>query len=249
MNKSMIASLLITASLIMACSQSDDDSAKKKTATTTVEVGERTMKTDAENMVAGVETSEDKTSAMEESTGSQSTLSEQMADATAEVKEEVADATMEAKEQVADATAEVKEEMNQAANETMGALKDATDAKEVTIENKQDSDKAAMAAAKAEVNKQPTEAVTTASADLETGKTIYNQKCVACHGTGATGAPKLDDESWSERNAQGIDVLYEHAIKGFQGAKGYMPAKGGFMGLSDDEVKAAVDYMVSASSK
>ena len=49
---------------------------------------------------------------------------------------------------------------------------------------------------------------------------------------------------WADRTASGRDALYANAINGFQGDKGVMPAKGGFMNLSDDEVKAAVDYMV-----
>lgn len=86
----------------------------------------------------------------------------------------------------------------------------------------------------------------TPSADMiKLGNSVYGKGCVACHGSGAAGAPKLDDPSWTARKAQGMDVLVEHALKGFQGSKGYMPAKGGFSALSDDEVKAAVAYMVS----
>ena len=47
--------------------------------------------------------------------------------------------------------------------------------------------------------------------------------------------------------SQGIEVMYENAIQGFQGQTGMMPAKGGFVHLSDDDVKAAIDYMVSQS--
>ena len=46
----------------------------------------------------------------------------------------------------------------------------------------------------------------------------------------------------------GTALLYERAINGFTGASGMaMPAKGGNATLSDDQVKAAVDYMVSSS--
>lgn len=83
-------------------------------------------------------------------------------------------------------------------------------------------------------------------ADLAQGKTIYEGKCQACHATGAAGAPKNGDKAnWAPRIAQGNDLLYQHAIEGFKGAVGYMPPKGGFTALTDDEVKAAVDYMVS----
>jgi cytochrome c5 len=62
------------------------------------------------------------------------------------------------------------------------------------------------------------------------------------------GAPKLGDKAaWGPRIAQGIDTLYTHSIKGFQGKAGMMPPKGGNMALSDADVKAAVDYMVAQS--
>jgi cytochrome c5 len=78
------------------------------------------------------------------------------------------------------------------------------------------------------------------------GKTVYSTACVACHGAGIAGAPKFADKaSWAPRLQQGNAVLYEHAIKGFQGKTGVMPPKGG-SSASDDEVKAAVDYMASA---
>jgi cytochrome c5 len=77
------------------------------------------------------------------------------------------------------------------------------------------------------------------------GKKIYDTSCVACHGAGVAGAPKLDDKAaWESRIAQGKDILYEHAIKGFQGKTGFMPPKGG-SSASDEEIKAAVDYMTS----
>ena len=80
------------------------------------------------------------------------------------------------------------------------------------------------------------------------GKGTYQSACFACHGTGAAGAPKVGDKgAWSARIAQGTAKLYDHAINGFQGKSGFMPAKGGNASLSDDAVKAAVDHMVSAS--
>jgi cytochrome c5 len=78
------------------------------------------------------------------------------------------------------------------------------------------------------------------------GEGVYNTACTACHGAGIAGAPKSGDKAaWAPRIAQGKPVLYEHAIKGFQGKAGVMPAKGGNTTLSDDDVKAAVDYMVA----
>jgi len=78
------------------------------------------------------------------------------------------------------------------------------------------------------------------------GKTLYNTTCSACHGTGVAGAPKFGDKTaWAPRIAQGNDVLYQHAIKGFQGKAGMMPPKGG-SSASDADVKNAVDYMVTS---
>ncbi len=80
------------------------------------------------------------------------------------------------------------------------------------------------------------------------GPQVYNNACLACHGAGIGGAPIPGDaEAWSARIAQGLDVLKDHAINGFQGSAGYMPAKGGRVDLSDEEVASAVEYMVSES--
>ncbi|NHZ42139.1 c-type cytochrome [Massilia aquatica] len=80
----------------------------------------------------------------------------------------------------------------------------------------------------------------------DAGKTVYNAACIACHGAGIAGAPKFGDKAaWSARIAQGASVLHEHAIKGYIGKAGAMPAKGG-SSASDEEVKAAVDFMVAA---
>lgn len=80
------------------------------------------------------------------------------------------------------------------------------------------------------------------------GQKTYQAACFACHGTGAAGAPKLGDKAaWKARIAQGMDTLNEHALKGFKGQTGFMPAKGGRADLSDAAVKAAVKYMVDQS--
>lgn len=86
-----------------------------------------------------------------------------------------------------------------------------------------------------------------AVANADTGKALYNSACVACHGTGVAGAPKLADKAaWAPRIQQGNAVLYEHALKGFQGKAGVMPPKGG-SSAPDADVKAAVDFMVASS--
>lgn len=87
--------------------------------------------------------------------------------------------------------------------------------------------------------------VATAAVD---GKATYDTTCAVCHAAGVAGAPKLGDKAgWAPRIAQGVDTLYKHAIEGYQGTAGFMPAKGGNANLSDDAVKAAVDHLVKES--
>jgi cytochrome c5 len=90
-------------------------------------------------------------------------------------------------------------------------------------------------------------AAATPAEDLA-GDVVYNQICAACHGAGIAGAPKVGDKAaWAPRIAQGMDTLYKHAIQGFQGKAGVMPAKGGRADFSDKSIDNAVDYMVAAS--
>lgn len=76
------------------------------------------------------------------------------------------------------------------------------------------------------------------------GAVIYNNLCGACHTSGAGGAPKLDKAAWNARVAQGMDTLVTHAIAGYTGSAGVMPARGGNPSLSDDQVRATVQWMV-----
>ena len=76
------------------------------------------------------------------------------------------------------------------------------------------------------------------------GAVIYNGVCTGCHGTGALGAPTLARAAWGPRIAQGVDTLHKHAIEGYKGPAGTMPAKGGMATLSDEQVKATVDWML-----
>lgn len=79
----------------------------------------------------------------------------------------------------------------------------------------------------------------------KSGADTFQQVCSACHGAGVAGAPKAGDKAaWGPRIAKGKEVLYDHALKGFQGSAGVMPAKGGRADLPDDVVKAAVDHML-----
>ncbi len=91
----------------------------------------------------------------------------------------------------------------------------------------------------------PAPAAETAAASdedrLKHGQQIFQQVCFACHGTGAAGAPKLEKAAWKDRLAKGKEALYNSALHGI----GVMPPKGGRMDLSDEDIKAAVDYMIS----
>lgn len=80
------------------------------------------------------------------------------------------------------------------------------------------------------------------------GPQVFNEACYQCHAEGAVipGAPIVGDTAqWEARIAQGLEIVYEHAINGFQGeALVPMPPKGGRVDLSDDEIRSAVDYMI-----
>lgn len=83
---------------------------------------------------------------------------------------------------------------------------------------------------------------------LAQGEQVYNSTCAACHATGVAGAPKLGDKAaWAPRIAQGEQVMFQHAKAGFQGKTGFMPPKGGNPALTDEQLRAAIDYMVSKS--
>lgn len=87
-----------------------------------------------------------------------------------------------------------------------------------------------------------------AVAENTVGKSVFGKVCSMCHAVGAAGAPKPGDKAdWGPRIAQGMDLLNKHALEGFTGAKGQMPARGASTTLTDDEVKAAVAYMVDLS--
>ena len=80
------------------------------------------------------------------------------------------------------------------------------------------------------------------------GSVIYGNLCTGCHTSGAGGAPKLDALGIGARIAeQGLDMLITNAINGYTGNAGVMPAKGGNPALTDDQVKATVEWMVAQS--
>lgn len=96
---------------------------------------------------------------------------------------------------------------------------------------------------------QPCAAAVAASAGgaAKSGEQVYNTACTSCHSTGAAGAPKVGDAAaWDARfAAKGKEGLYKSAVNGFNG----MPAKGLCFACSDDELKGAVDYMLSKVGK
>jgi cytochrome c5 len=76
------------------------------------------------------------------------------------------------------------------------------------------------------------------------GEMIYNNVCMACHTTGAGGAPKLVAAEWEARIAQGEETMLKHAIEGYTGENGMMPAKGGRADLTDEQVKVTIDFIL-----
>lgn len=100
--------------------------------------------------------------------------------------------------------------------------------------------------AEVEVGEPPQVVAPAVEADTDStggaGQNIVTTVCAACHGAGLMGSPKLGNaDDWAPRIDKGIDTLHDHAINGFN----MMPARGGNPNLTDEEVMAAVDYMVS----
>jgi cytochrome c5 len=84
-----------------------------------------------------------------------------------------------------------------------------------------------------------------AAGDPDTGEKVYKETCSVCHAAGLLNAPKFGDKAaWRPRVAKGKDTLYNDALKGLNA----MPPRGGNNTLKDEEVKAAVDFMLSKSS-
>ena len=134
---------------------------------------------------------------------------------------------VEAPETKAEETAAEKEEMK-------------AEVKEVTTESKE------VVAKTEEVKTETVASVATAKTvvDHSAGEAIYKSSCFACHDNGVAGSPKVGDKAaWAARIEMGTESMYTAAIKG----KGAMPAKGGNMSISDEDVKAAVDYMTANS--
>ena len=87
-----------------------------------------------------------------------------------------------------------------------------------------------------------------ATAEASKGQGVYMNFCASCHASGLAGAPKMGDKTdWQKRLKKGEEALIKNAINGYQGETGFMPAKGGMSSLSDEEVAAAVNYMLEQS--
>lgn len=86
-----------------------------------------------------------------------------------------------------------------------------------------------------------TASVGTAASEGRSGEAVYNQFCIACHGVGVLNAPrKGNGDDWGPRLEQGMDVVIKHGIEGLNA----MPPKGSCMDCSDDEIIAAIDFML-----
>ena len=102
----------------------------------------------------------------------------------------------------------------------------------------------APAKSQAQAQAQPAAQAKPAAGAAADGKKVFDSTCTACHSTGVAGSPKLGDKAaWAPRLQQGMDTLLQSALKG----KGAMPPKGGNAALSDAEVRAAIEFMVSQS--
>ena len=149
------------------------------------------------------------------------------------------DAASTARDAIDQAAVEIESAVESAKESAVELAASAKQQTEAAVDAVKDSSTAAVTEAKETIA-----AVT--SSDTGKGESVYKGSCFACHSTGAAGAPKLGDKSaWEARIAKGNAVLSQHALEGFKGTAGYMPPKGGYSHLSDQEVKLAVEYMVS----
>jgi len=88
------------------------------------------------------------------------------------------------------------------------------------------------------------QAVAAAKPQASSGKAVYDQTCVACHAQSVAGSPKLGDKAaWAPRLKTGMDSLVQSVLKG----KGAMPPKAGNASLTEAQIRAAVEFMISQS--
>ena len=109
-------------------------------------------------------------------------------------------------------------------------------------------DNAAIAIAAPASTAAPAATAAATAAAVLGGAEAYSKVCAACHAAGIAGAPRYGDKAaWAPRLAQGIATLKTHALAGYQGKAGVMPAKGGRTDLPDQSITNAVDYMAAAA--
>lgn len=153
-----------------------------------------------------------------------------------------------------EAKQETKEAASAVASEVKDAAASATDAAASSAQAavSKVEDTAAKAASEVKEAPKPAEKTEAAPADEKKdassakvdGKAVFEANCKMCHGGTIPGAPVVGkNDDWAPRIKQGKETLHKHALEGFN----TMPAKGGNTSLSDDEVKAAVDYMANQS--
>ena len=148
------------------------------------------------------------------------------------------EAKQETQETAQAVASEVKTEAASAADATASAAQEAADKVEAAASK---AEEAAKPEEKAEAPAAEAKPAESAKVD---GKAVFEANCKACHGGLIPGAPAVGKkEDWAPRIKQGKDTLHKHALEGFNA----MPAKGGNSSLSDDGVKAAVDYMANES--
>ena len=154
------------------------------------------------------------------------------------------EAKQETQETAQAVASEVKTEAASAADATASAAQEAADKVEAAASKAEEATKPEEAAKPEEKAEAPAAEAKPAESAKVDGKAVFEANCKACHGGLIPGAPAVGKkEDWAPRIKQGKDTLHKHAIEGFQA----MPAKGGNGSLSDDEVKAAVDYMANES--
>lgn len=136
------------------------------------------------------------------------------------------------------------EDLNPAQRDRVAAARAAIDArlKPSATVNAGETGRAALLAAEEAARKAAASQV--AYGGTLDGAVINQNLCSACHGSGAGGAPHTK-ELWAPRIATGIDLLVKHATEGYQGQAGIMPARGGNPSLTDEQVRAAVEYLVN----
>lgn len=239
--KSFKLAILFTALAMAGCGDKNDADTAQQTEGTLLEQAK-------EATSSAVDSAQQAADSAGQAMSDAADAAQEEASAAADQMAETADAGMEAAGDMADQAAAAAGDAMDAGQEMAADAAAATE-EAVTAAGDAASETAdeATAAAVAAVGMAPAAgADATAGYDLEQGKSVYTGKCQACHATGAAGAPKMGDTAnWAPRIAQGMDTLFKHSIEGFKGSVGYMPPKGGFTSLSDDEVKAAVAYMVS----